>query len=129
MADAYGNVLYVPGTSAVSVVSPEEILFSYAKFTQKGVTLKKGQGVIAAGTLLARETATKKYVKYNDAGSGGAEVAKGVLRQSVDTTNSDYLGNIVISGILKYDKLTGVDANANTDLKARVDTDMNTYSF
>jgi hypothetical protein len=134
MADAYGNPLDPPGTSQVAEVKPGDILASYARFTQKGVTLKGGQGVLAAGTVLGRETATKKYLAYDDANSpAGIGVAKGVLRENVDTGPSgapkDKLGNIIMSGIVKYSKLVGYDANAGTDLNGRVDTDRDWLIF
>lgn len=133
MADAVGNVLNPPGTSGVSEVKSDDILASMNAYTQKGVTLKGGQGLLAAGTAIARETASKKYVAYNNGGSGGAEVCKGFLRQASDTGPSgspvDRLGNIVVAGILKYDKLVGRDSNADSDLNARVDSDNNLYIF
>jgi hypothetical protein len=129
MADAFGNVVKVPGTGGASEVKPAEILYSYAKFTQKGVTLAGGQGLLAGGTLLGRATATKKYKAYSNAASDGTEVCRGVLRQPVDTSKGDAVGNIVVSGILKRSKLVGLDANAVTDLDAREDTVNDIFSF
>jgi len=129
MADAIGNVVKVPGTSGASEVKPAEILYSYAKFTQKGVTLASGQGLLAGGTLLGRVTATKKYVAYADGASDGSEVCKGVLRQPVDTSNGDAAGNIVISGILRRSKLVGLNAAAVADLNGREDADNDIFSF
>jgi Bacteriophage lambda head decoration protein D len=131
MPDAYGNVVKVPGTSGTSEVKPAEILYSYAKFTQKGVTLAGGQGLLAGGTVLGRVTATKKYVAYTDGATGGAgsDTARGVLRQPVDTSKGDVPGNIVISGILKRSKLVGLTAAAVTDLDAREDTVNDILSF
>ncbi len=123
----FGDLLPVPGFSRVDEVRPEEILASMARFTQKGVTLAGGQGILRAGTALGRVTATRKYVVYDNGGSDGSEACKGFLRDSVDlgvgVASKDMLGNIVLSGILKNSKLSGVDANAITDLNARVDAD------
>lgn len=129
MTDTFGNIIKVPGTASTAEVKPADILASYARLTQRGVTIKSGQGVIEAGTLLARETSSKKYVVYNNGGSGGAEVAKGVLRQSVDTADGDAMGNLVVSGILKDSLLTGVDSGALADLNARQDTANDLFVF
>jgi len=130
MAANTGNVIKVPSNSSVAEVKPGEIIASYARFTQKGVTLKSGQGTLVAGTVLGKETATKKYLAYNDSDSpSGIGVARGILRQTVDTTGGDVAGNIVVSGILKNDQITGEDANAITDLNARVDSENNLFIF
>ena len=131
MAAAVGN-LPVPSTGAVTEYKPKEIMASYSPppFI-KGRTIKKvgGGGAIAAGTVLARETATKKWIAYNNGGGGGAEVAKGVLLEDVDTTAGDVLGNIVFEGQLKYSLLVGLDANGIADLNGRVDTDADLFIF
>jgi len=64
MADREGNVLYVPGTSSKAEVKGDEILASYARFTQFDGTVASGQGVLEAGQVMSYVTATKKYVKY-----------------------------------------------------------------
>lgn len=133
MAEGHGDVLYVPKTGAVAEVKPGDVLASYSPppFI-KGGTIKGGQGLIAAGTVMAYETATKKYVKYNNGGSGGAEIAKCVIRDAVQTgtggapptgTDEDKLADLIFVGILKSANLVGWDANAVADLEARVDTE------
>lgn len=129
MAENTGNVIHVPSNSSVSEVKPGEILASYARFTQKGVTIAAGQ-VLAAGTVMGKVTATKKYQAYDNGNSpAGIGVARGVLRQAVDTTDGERQGNIVVSGILKHDQLVGLDANAVADLNAREDTENNLFIF
>lgn len=135
MATAYEK-LPVPGyTKGDDFVDPE-LLYSTARFTQKGVTLAGGQGVLKAGTLLGRKTADKKYYVYDNSKSDGTEVARGVLRRGVDTGSAgsaDQLGNIVISGILKNAMISGAGTNAITDavadLNAKVDTVTGTFTF
>jgi hypothetical protein len=131
--DQFGDVLVPPGISSVAEVKPGDIWASKTGSEYvKGRTIKKvGAGaVIAAGTVMARETATKKYVVYADGGSGGAEVAKGVLLESVDTSTGEKLGNIVFGkAILKLSKLTGLDAAAITDLNGRSDTESDFFQF
>lgn len=134
MANEYvGNLIPSPGFFKGNVLDDPELLYSYARFTQKGVTLAAGQGVLKLGTVLAQLSTTKKWVAYSNAGSDGAGVARGVLRRGVDTgTDEDgpeYQGNIVISGILKNQLLTGVDSAAVTDLNARVDDALDTFTF
>lgn len=126
----YGDLL-PPGNGSVAEVKPSEILASYARFTQKGVTLAQvdGGGLIEAGTVLGRVTATKKYVPYDSSASDGSEVARGVLRQSADTTTGDKLGNIVYSGILKLSLLIGLDGDAIAELNGRTDEDVDWFTF
>ncbi len=133
MATAYER-LPVPGfTSPTSTYTDPEILYSTAGFTQKGVTLAPGQGVLAAGTLLAQKTSDKLYYAYNNSGTGGLDTARGVLRRPADTGTSNtgpaQQGNLVIQGILKLNQLVGVDAAALTDLGATVDTVRGTFKF
>lgn len=63
MADAYGNVLRAPGSSSKARINDDELLYSYSPppFI-KGGTLKTGQGVVALGTPLERDSATGLYV-------------------------------------------------------------------
>jgi len=134
MATQYQK-LPVPGyhNPIADYVDPE-ILYSTVGFTQKGVTLGSGQGVLAAGTVLAMKTSDKKYYAYSNGGSGGLEVARGVLRRPCDTGASpsaanDQVTNMVIAGILKYNMLQGADAAALTDLGMTVDTVRGTAKF
>lgn len=128
-----GNAIPAPGYRRGNVSVDTEIMYDMAGYTQKGVTLTAGQGILPAGTVLGRVTATKKWSVYNNALSNGVEVARGVLRQAVDTgTDADadsFQGNIVIQGILKLDKVSGADSAAITDLNARTDTVLNTFTF
>jgi len=111
----------------------KEILFSYAGFTQKGRTLTPGQGIIPAGCVMGRVTATKKWSVYANGASDGTEVARGVLRDSRDTGTvgapQSVLGNIVIAGILRLSMLSGLDANAITDLNGSSDTVWDKFGF
>ena len=128
-----GNVIPSPGMWKGGQSVDDELLYSTVGFTQKGVTLKAGQGVLTLGTVLGRVTATKKYVAYSNAATDGSEVARGVLRTSVvtgtDAQGKEFQGNIVIQGILKNAKIVGADAAALTDLNARQDTVLDTFTF
>lgn len=126
MAAREGNVLKVPGRTVGTEVKGDEILGSYARFTQKGLTILKS-GVLEAGTLLKVSATAKKY-----AGSTvKADAHVGVLRKAVDATNSDVLANYVTSGIiktsaLKYANGTAVPAadlpDIATALNGRIDS-------
>ncbi len=90
-----------------------ELLQSYARFTQRGVTLAGGQGVLKTGTVLARKTSDGKYYAYAATASDGTQVALGLLRDSRDTTPNgtatDCLGNLVVSGIVDLGQVSGTD--------------------
>lgn len=132
MTAAYERIP-VPGfVSPTATAVDPELLYSYAGFTQKGVTLAAGQGILPAGTVIGRKTSDKKYYVYNNAGSGGVETARGVLRRAVDTGTAgsgDQLGNIVIAGILKLSMVSGADSAAITDLGANVDSIRGTFKL
>ena len=126
--------LPVPGYYKGPEYTDPEILYSTAAFTQKGVTLAAGQGILPAGTVLGRKTSDKKYYAYNNGGSGGLEVARGVLRRPCDTGSTpsaanDQVTNMVIAGILKSGMVQVADAAALTDLGATVDTVRGTLKF
>lgn len=134
MADREGNVLKVPGTGSVAEVKSDEILGSYARFTQKGLTLKMGSGVLEAGTLLKLSSTAKKY----EGATATTDTIVGVLRKAVDTTKSDMLANYVSSGIVKTDKLKYANGTAvaagdlaavATALNGRIDTVHNYLVF
>ena len=140
MAAREGNVLKVPGRTIGTEVKGTEILGSYARFTQKGLTLLKGTGVLEAGTLLKVSGTAKKYAPVVTADLAGATptvVIVGVLRKSVDISDSDVLANYVDSGIVKVSALrTSTEvltadelAKTATLLNGRVDTVHNYLIF
>lgn len=99
----------------------KELLKSYARFTQFGVTLAGGQGVLPTGCVLGRQTSTKKYFLYQASQNDGRQVALGVLRDGRDTggtgspsgkLSTDTLGNIVVGGILDLTLLSGTDTSS-----------------
>lgn len=134
MATQY-QTLPVPGfVSPTADYTDPEILYSGVGFSQDGVTIGSGQGVLAAGTVIGQKTADKKYYAYNNANADGTQVARGILRRPVDTgtvvlTANDQVSNIVYKGTLKYNLLVGLDAAALTDLGMTVDTVRNTAKF
>lgn len=124
--------LPVPGYSKGPEYTDPELLYSTAAFTQKGVTLAGGQGILPAGTVLGRNNTDKKYYAYDNGGANGIDTARGILRRAVDTGGAgapDQLGNLVIQGIVKLNMVSGADAGAITDLGAVTDTVRNTFKF
>jgi hypothetical protein len=110
-----GNAIPAPGYAKGGQTIDEELLYSTnGGFTQKGVTLKSGQGVLRLGTLLAQDTATKKYVKTTD-----PTKALGFLRQTTDTGASadeqTFLGNIVHTGFLKLSHVQSANSGVTLD--------------
>lgn len=140
-----GNALLSPYVRKnLNYSTDDELLYSTARFTQKGVTLEAGQGVVTLGTLLSYNSVTKKYLKYDN--TAGDATAHGVIRQSVDTGTdvnaASYQANLVISGILKLDKISTAGAALQTagvvtasgtaalaDLGARIDVQQGTFTF
>ena len=104
--DEFGDEFHAPEV--------KELLASYARFTQRGVTLAGGQGVLKAGTVLAQKASDKKYYVYASGGSDGLQTPLGILRTDRDTTPNgtatDCLGNLVISGIVDLTQLSGTDS-------------------
>lgn len=117
MADREGNVLRPPGMGEVAEVKGDEILGSYARFTQKGLTLKADSGVLEAGTVLKMSSTSKKYdgATAANVGAAGTGTVVGVLRKGVDTTGADKLANYVPSGVIKASKLKWADGTPLTD--------------
>lgn len=63
----------------------QELLLSYAGFTQRGVTLAAGQGVLPTGCVIARHVASGRYFSYQAGATDGRAVPVGVLRDARDT--------------------------------------------
>lgn len=107
-----GNAIPAPGYAKGNQTIDEELLFSTVGYTQKGVTLKSGQGVLRLGTFIKQEPSTKLYVKTT------ASDAEGVLRQTTDTgeneTDQKWLGNIVITGLLKLAHIKAANSGTVT---------------
>lgn len=68
----------------------QELLLSMAGYTQRGVTLAAGQGVLPTGTVIARHTASGKYFAYSAVATDGRQIALGVLRDARDTGGTGY---------------------------------------
>jgi hypothetical protein len=98
-----------------------ELLQSMQGYTQYGVTLAGGQGVLPTGCAIARKTADKKYYVYAATASDGTQNCGGFLRDARDTGGSsspagkpstDCLGNLVVAGLLNLSVISGTDTTS-----------------
>lgn len=140
MATSYeymGNTIPAPGLSIDNLsTTDQELKYSSAGFSQKGGTIKGGQGILPIGTVMARDTVSKQWVKFVSGGSNGAGVAAGILRKTVDTKEAGdgkFQGNIVFRGTLKYDLISSANGSelsaAVTALGANTNPTLNVFSF
>lgn len=85
------------------------------------VTIKGSPArTVAIGTALGQITLSGLYDAYDDGNSDGTETASGLLgREVVTDGTNDEESFMYIRGAFKEDQLTGIDAAAKTDLKAR----------
>lgn len=78
---------------------------------------------IAAGTLLARNSVSGYYQAYSDIGASGIDTAVGILFHDIEVEDFNGLtstaAQMITKGNVYEAKLTGLDANAKTDLKSR----------
>jgi hypothetical protein len=120
---------FLPSRDTTAALFQKEILYAYSPPPlKKGCTLRPGSGLIAAGTVLERHTASKQLQPRT-----GTNTCVGILYQSADTggvgSTAPVGGNIIQSGVLKLDQLVGLDATAITDLNGRADANRNTFIF
>lgn len=128
MTEYYGNAIPGPGFATSDTTVNDELMYSMVGYTQKGVTLKPGQGVLLLGTLLKQDPTTKMYVK-------ATADAEGVLRKTTDTGSSEtgqrWQGNIVIAGLLKLSKVSAANSGVTLTsvLAGQVNTVMGFFKF
>jgi Bacteriophage lambda head decoration protein D len=68
----------------------QELLLSTAGYTQRGVTLAGGQGVLPTGTVIARHSASGKWFQYQSGATDGRQTPLGILRDSRDSGGNGY---------------------------------------
>lgn len=106
MAEGTGNVLRPPGRTSKSATTDEEIVYSYAGFTQKGLTILSGSGFLPTGTVLKLSGTANKYT---GAAKANVALALAILRKDVDATSTDMLANYVLHGTLKASMIKYTD--------------------
>ncbi len=127
MSESYS----LPSYAEQAIQTDIEVFKAYSPPPRlEGGTIVAAAGNLAAGTVLGRITASGKYTAYNNGATNGSEVAVGILRTHVDASGAaDKLAEIIFAGVLKNDQLTGLDANAISDLGGRQDTVRNEFVF
>jgi hypothetical protein len=127
----YGNSMPGPGYAVASTTVNDELMYSMVGYTQHGVTLEPGQGVLLLGAFIKQNASTKMYVAAAN-GSG----AEGVLRQTTDTgtdiNGQRWQANIVEVGMLKLDKVQAANSSGLTltgVLGARINTVKGFFKF
>ena len=84
----------------------------------------------ASGASLTGGTTPAVNVTTATAGGTAAtNKAVGILRNSVDVGAAGALADVVLGGIVKRDKIIGLDAQAISDLNGRVDAIHNYFIF
>lgn len=85
--------------------------------SREEITIVSGAGVLEAGQVLGKITASGKYTVYSDAAADGTETAAGVLYAQVDATSADAPAVAVVRHAeVKTAYLVGSDAAGVVDL-------------
>ena len=97
------------GDSSIGAYYEAELLASTAGYTEKGVTLAAGQGLLAAGICIARSTVDRKYYRY-DEDQPDLTAPIGILRTHVQVPDDkDTDANVLVCGIVHLDAHTAQD--------------------
>lgn len=77
-----------------------------------------------AGTVVARNTVSGLFEKYNNAGASGLDTAAGVLFEEhqvedFESATGTTTARVIVAGVVFKSKLVGLDSAAETDLAAR----------
>lgn len=98
----------LPSYTRTDPVGDKEILASTTGFVLEGVTLEAGAGLLDAGTILARLTASGKYHVYTAGRTDGRQIPRGILRHAVDlrtAADGDKAGEMFTRGVFKKNQL------------------------
>ncbi|MEM7706612.1 MAG: head decoration protein [Pseudomonadota bacterium] len=76
-----------------------------AIYSQDAAILFNGEGALLPGAVLGKRTADGKYVALNPGGSGGAEVAAGILFEAADSSTGDAVCVVVARDAMVNGKL------------------------
>jgi len=96
----------------------------HGRDTLRSITVASGSAVLVGGTVLAKRTAPSgslnHYDAYSDASASGLNTARGILHERVDPRNGPVLASLFTHGVVRSGSLTGLDANAITDLRDEI---------
>lgn len=76
--------------------------FALGQEMARKVVVASGAGVLAAGTVLGKITASGKYLKSLAAANDGSQVPDAILAEGVDATSADKEAVVYIAG--KFDQ-------------------------
>lgn len=122
------NGIPFPGVTVTDPVGEANILYSTQGLKKMGLTFAKNataggdsDGILVAGTLVGRITASKKAGPYDDTTNTGVETAIGILLDTIDISAGDAIANVAYGGSFLVSALVGADESGNylTDLNAR----------
>jgi len=125
----YGNSMPGAGFVSSNTTVDDELMYSMVGYTQKGVTLKPGQGVLLLGTIIKQDAATKMYIKTT--GNDGEGVLRKTTNTGSDVNGQRWQGNIVLMGMLKLDKVSAANSGVTLTsvLGAKVNTVLGFFKF
>lgn len=85
--------------SQTEVMAPGEFIYSEANGTQsrENVTVVAGAGVLPAGRMLGKVTASGKYTNYDDGLATGVETAAGILYAECDASGAADVPAVIIA--------------------------------
>ena len=98
----------LPDWKEQAPVGDKEILASTQVLLITGVTLEAGAGLLDAGTILGRITASGKFKQYLNTNSDGSEIPRGILRHAVDlrtASDGDKAGEMFYGGVFYSDMI------------------------
>lgn len=100
----------------------EEFVLSEANgfLSREEVTVTLSGTTLLSGTVMSQLTATGKWVKYDDVGTDGSEVASGILYTSQPAITGDVKAVMFVRDCeVTRAALTGLNANGEADLTSK----------
>ncbi len=115
--------LRLPSVADTAITTQKELLaFTTLPYYQVSGNLASGEGAVAIGDPIAWDATAKKWIKFNNGGSGDETTARGFVRIPGDSTSADVPIEVVVGGAVKYSLVVAAsnwDASVITDLGAR----------
>ena len=108
------------GTLGITMEEMPELSILIASETHlaKQITIASGAGELKRGTVLGINTSTYKYKQLDPSATDGTEVARAILVEDVDATDSDvnaqafFVGKYRLSDLIWPDGITDEQKNA-----------------
>ena len=126
----------VPGMYRGDTYQPDELLYSEARYTQKGMTLPAGNGEVwEMGSVMACNDNDGLYYPIGtetgeDGNATNLGPAEGLLRHSVKLyADRRQFQDLMISGIAKLEKVHGYTQQSLDELGAVISTRRSTFKF